>query len=316
MKTSVALCTYNGEKYLRQQLESILNQTISIDEIIICDDRSSDNTINILYEYQKKHQEIIKIHQNETNLKCVKNFEKAIKLCSGDIIFLSDQDDIWIENKVETLLEIFQKENSINCIATGGICIDEKDSFISGFSIWDVLIHLKEQNLPYDYLDLLLFSGNFATGATMAFRKKISDDFLPIPIVENFFHDEWIALIMALNNEFYFLTEKLIKYRIHENQQVGSVLLNSQLKKKRIINVFSQNYNQLNFNDLKSLIKKAIIFHNSKLNYINDDEDKQKIEKLIYEKIEFLQNIMSKKYFIRYNILKIYDQLNGKRKLN
>jgi len=101
MKLSVALCTFNGEIFLKEQLDSILNQSINIDEIIVCDDQSTDNTKQILESYKKDNPDLFKIYYNEKNLRSNKNFEKAIKLTSGDYIFLSDQDDIWKENKVE-----------------------------------------------------------------------------------------------------------------------------------------------------------------------------------------------------------------------
>lgn len=99
MKTSVALCTYNGEKYIKEQLDSILNQTKKVDEIIVCDDCSSDKTVEILNHYSSTNPGLFKIYINEQNLRSVKNFEKAITLCTGDIIFLSDQDDFWVNEK-------------------------------------------------------------------------------------------------------------------------------------------------------------------------------------------------------------------------
>ena len=91
MKTSVALCTYNGEKYLREQLDSILNQTSAVDEIIVCDDRSTDNTVCILEEYQSKFPNLFFIYINEANLNSTKNFQKALNLCQNEVVFLSDQ---------------------------------------------------------------------------------------------------------------------------------------------------------------------------------------------------------------------------------
>ena len=110
MKLSVALCTFNGEIFLKEQLDSILNQSINIDEIIVCDDQSTDNTKQILESYKKDNPDLFKIYYNEKNLRSNKNFEKAIKLTSGDYIFLSDQDDIWKENKVEETLAVFKKK--------------------------------------------------------------------------------------------------------------------------------------------------------------------------------------------------------------
>ena len=112
MKISVALCTYNGEDFLEQQLESIFLQTRPVQEIIICDDCSTDGTIQIIQKFLLQFPEIIKLYFNESPLKTIKNFEKAVSLTSGDYIFLCDQDDVWFNNKLEVQLnEILELED-------------------------------------------------------------------------------------------------------------------------------------------------------------------------------------------------------------
>ena len=105
---SVALCTYNGAQFIREQLNSILCQTTNVDEIVICDDGSSDDTLSIINSYCSKT-DIIRVYQNQDKLGVSKNFQKAIDLCHGDLIFLSDQDDIWQANKVQTFVDYFNK---------------------------------------------------------------------------------------------------------------------------------------------------------------------------------------------------------------
>lgn len=95
MMNSVAMCTYNGEKYIKEQLESIIHQTLPPDEIIICDDGSNDHTISAIKETMRVWRGSWMLVQNEKNLGYKKNFQKAISLCQGDIIYLSDQDDVW-----------------------------------------------------------------------------------------------------------------------------------------------------------------------------------------------------------------------------
>ena len=109
MKISVAICTFNGEKFLQEQINSILEQTLKVDEIVICDDCSTDNTWDILKDYKTNNPSLFQIHRNEINLKSNKNFEKAIGLCTGCYIFLSDQDDIWKNDKVEKTLAVLIK---------------------------------------------------------------------------------------------------------------------------------------------------------------------------------------------------------------
>jgi len=121
---SVALCTYNGMAYLGQQLRSILNQTVNVNEIIICDDASTDKTWQLIKTWQKNHPQVIKAVQNEDNLGYTKNFEKAISLCTGEIIFLSDQDDIWYEYKVEKILDEFLSNTKCEMVVTDAEVVD------------------------------------------------------------------------------------------------------------------------------------------------------------------------------------------------
>src|SRR5919199_6162917 len=108
-RVSVAMCTYNGERYLQEQLDSIAAQTCLPDELVVCDDRSSDRTLEIIQIFKSKVSFPVHLHINPENLGTIKNFEKAISLCTGDIIVLSDQDDVWKPHKVETILQAFAK---------------------------------------------------------------------------------------------------------------------------------------------------------------------------------------------------------------
>lgn len=113
---SVAMCTYNGEKFIKAQLESILAQTHVPDEIIICDDCSQDSTIDIVSSILKSWNGRYKIIVNQSNLGFKRNFAKAISLCTGDIIFLADQDDVWESCKIDVISKIFQNHNDISLI--------------------------------------------------------------------------------------------------------------------------------------------------------------------------------------------------------
>ena len=108
-KISVAICTYNGAKYVKQQLDSIINQTLRVNEIVVGDDGSSDDTIGIIEEIRNEYTEIEwNIIINKPGLGCCANFDDTIKRCTGDIIFLSDQDDIWDSKKVESIVKWFE----------------------------------------------------------------------------------------------------------------------------------------------------------------------------------------------------------------
>ena len=233
MKVSVAMCTFNGAKFISEQIDSILNQTRKVDEIIVCDDGSTDETIIILKKYDAKFPELFKIIQNEINLRSVKNFEKAIQLCSGDFIFLADQDDIWAENKVADYLKYFELNPNIDLIASNGYCIDEKSEVQEKYAIWDVPEFLREKQVSISYFEIISFVFNIATGASFGFRKSIIEDIIPFPKIDSYHHDEWMATIASSKNSFALLNEKYFYYRIHENQQVGGVFFDKTEKVKK-----------------------------------------------------------------------------------
>ncbi|GAA4148929.1 glycosyltransferase [Chryseobacterium ginsenosidimutans] len=246
MKISIALCTYNGEKFIREQIDSILKQTQKVSEIVICDDGSVDSTIEILQNYKNRYPEIFKIHINKKNLKSVKNFEKAIALCTGDIIFLSDQDDIWEREKVKTYCHFIENHSDISVICSNGFIINENSKKIDQYTIWDIPKFFKEKNEIVNYYEIIAFISNIATGASMAIRREFIENILPIPEIEGFHHDEWIALIAAYENKFAMIDDKLFSYRFHENQQVGGVFVekNDFSKKDLLKKFYSQEYSK------------------------------------------------------------------------
>lgn len=218
-RISIAMCTYNGEKFLKEQLESIERQTVLPDEIIICDDCSTDGTLEILGNVSKSALFSVEIIQNQKNLRSTKNFEKAISFCKGDIIFLCDQDDIWVENKIELMLEQFTNDVGIvfsNAFVTNVKLIETKNDLWStvGFDNW-----AKKRFERNDYLTVLL-KRNVVTGAAMAFKAQLKPLILPIAKYE--VHDTWICLIAAFFTKIKYLDKKLIYYRQHSSQQIGA----------------------------------------------------------------------------------------------
>jgi glycosyltransferase involved in cell wall biosynthesis len=218
---SVAMCTYNGEKYIGEQLDSIINQTIKVNEIIICDDCSSDGTLGILNDYQESYPDLIKVIINEKNMGYVKNFEKSISNCTGELIFLSDQDDVWMPDKVEKISNKFHSDSSITCIFTDAKVVG-KNLVESKGELWDQVGFTKEQRKEFTNEGALiqLIKRNVATGATMAFKCSMIKNIIPIP--EKIVHDAWIAFICSLHGKTQVVDEPLILYRQHEGQQIGS----------------------------------------------------------------------------------------------
>lgn len=219
-KVSVALCTYNGEKYLLEQLNSIAKQTIKPDEIIICDDLSNDHTINIINEFKKNVDFEVSLHINKQTLGSTKNFEKAITLCSGEIIFLADQDDIWLEGKIEKILETFSNNSSITMVFTDALLVDSNLQNL-GRTLWESINFNKKLKMEFcnDPMRVLM-KKNVVTGATMAFRKKYICELLPIS--NKWIHDAWIAFLLNSFTQTMFIDQCLIKYRQHDNNQIGA----------------------------------------------------------------------------------------------
>ncbi|MEN9487928.1 MAG: hypothetical protein RL494_193 [Bacteroidota bacterium] len=320
MTVSVALCTYNGEQFIKEQIDSILNQTVPVNEIIICDDRSNDTTIEILEQYSIENPGIFKIFINETNLRSVKNFEKAITLCSGDIIFLSDQDDIWVPNKVEAYLDYFDKNPQIEVLTSNGYCINEQSEVEDKYAVWDVPYFLREKKIAVNYYAIITQIANLATGASMAIKRSILPEMIPFPVIKDFHHDEWIAIISSRKNAFELLHEKYFYYRIHSNQQVGGVFhkKNNEIKKK-LTNYFILGENDSPLYLLKRKLKRLSNAYKRNRNLLENGGQHAKIFEDNLIQIEKAFNeanwAMNKKYPLSSSILKVTDKIFNKRQL-
>lgn len=224
MFISVAFCTYNGEKFLRKQLDSILVQSQSVNEIIICDDLSSDSTIEILKEYKDNFPQVIKLFSNSNSLGTIKNFEKAISLTKGDLLFLADQDDIWHKDKVEIMVNFFKENNNCKLLFTDGDLIDENGDSLNTtlWEKWNFSTDMQNKwtNNKNAFKDLVV-NNNKITGATICFHKSLKDVILPIEVPYGYWHDAWLGIHASAVDGLMFIEKSLIDYRIHLGQQVG-----------------------------------------------------------------------------------------------
>lgn len=221
-KISIALCTYNGGRFLREQLESFLLQTRRPNELIVGDDRSTDNTISIIDEFAASAEFPVHVEVNDRNLGSTKNFEKTIQRCSGDLIFLADQDDVWLPEKIEKAAAEFSKSENVGLVFTNAELVDEKLQPLSE-RLWDYTFPARRRATAdrRNFYKTLL-DGNVVTGATAAFRGSFVKDIVPFPSrVESFIHDAWIALSISVNADIVFLDEALMLYRQHAGQQLG-----------------------------------------------------------------------------------------------
>lgn len=196
---SVCIATYNGEKYIKEQMSSILCQLNKDDEIIISDDGSKDSTIEILFSF---HDSRIKILHNKGEHGFIGNFENALKNAKGDYIFLSDQDDVWMPNKISVVLESLKK---VDLVVHDAELIDG-DGNITGKNYYSFLHHSS------GFL-MNLWQTRFL-GCCMAFRKSVLDECLPFPnnVVG---HDYWIGMYSLIKYKVLFIPDILLKYRRH-----------------------------------------------------------------------------------------------------
>nr|WP_159468478.1 glycosyltransferase family 2 protein [Dyadobacter sp. 3J3] len=240
---SVAMCTYNGAKYLPEQLKSIANQIIPVDELVVCDDGSNDDTIEVLKTFSENSSFPIFIHQNKSNLGSTKNFEKCLSLCKGDIIFLSDQDDAWRTDKVEKQMAYFNNHPKIDAVFSDAMMMDD-DSKPTGRTIWEEIEFNDEAQAKWTRGEAheILFKGFVVTGATLAIRKKALERLMPFPThVPDLIHDAYIAMVLSLEEKIAFINDTLISYRIHASQQVG---FGSKVEYVRFKDRFSRDRNE------------------------------------------------------------------------
>ncbi len=218
---SIALCTYNGANYLRQQLDSLVAQTYSNLEIVVVDDRSSDKTVALLREYTDRYINLtISVHVNEINLGYIRNFEKVISLCSGDYIALCDQDDIWDSEKVRIMMDNIGDNMLIyhdsEFIDDEGISLNKRISDIRNcYSGDDPRVFLFE---------------NCVSGHAMLFRRELmnyADSFKPEIV-----HDWWLAYAATNMGSVFFLDHVLVQYRQHRSTSTDILRQKKHLFKK------------------------------------------------------------------------------------
>lgn len=212
-RVSVAVCTYNGEKYVAEQLTSILNQSRPADEIVICDDASTDDTVAIVERLTRTAGPAVKIYRHEVNRGYRANFEDALRRTTGDIIFFSDQDDIWMEHKIEHVLDHFHRHRDALLVYTDGFVFDDETGERKLLSEWygplfrdelaaeEALIHANQtHNLK---------------GCLMAFRAELKQ--FALPFGPGWGHDRWLTLIGYALSAASCVSEPLILHRRHQD---------------------------------------------------------------------------------------------------
>jgi glycosyltransferase involved in cell wall biosynthesis len=217
---SVALCTYNGERYLRQQLDSLLAQTYSNMEVIAVDDGSTDRTVELLRDYESRDSRL-RVFVNPRNLGFVRNFERAISLCNGKLIAPCDQDDIWLHHKLRTLANYIDRHSMAFCdselIDAQGRALDVNMS-----RFWA----MQDLNDP-----AALVLSNCVSGHAMLFRRELLDGQPPLPT--DVFHDWWLAMRAAAHGGVAYCPQQLVRYRQH-GENVTDILRTHRKRAPRI----------------------------------------------------------------------------------
>ena len=217
-KIDVLLTTYNGEKYIREQVESILNQTYKNIRLVISDDCSTDKTVEILKEYEKKDDRVV-LYSQKKNLGYVKNFEFLLTKVENDLYMLSDQDDVWLPEKIEKSLEKLKKEDADLVFGELEVVDENLNTIFPSFGDF-MLLNRKIKKYIHTYKVNYLY--NCVTGCTVLSKKKFIEKMLPFPNNSKYLiHDHWLGLVVSLNGKLAYVEEKYIKYRQHGKNQVG-----------------------------------------------------------------------------------------------
>lgn len=285
----IAMATYNGEKHLREQIESILSQTFTDFRLFIRDDGSLDSTVDIVQEYVKKDKRIHLIEDKLGNLGVSLNFEQALLYCTAPYIMFADQDDIWFNNKIDISLSFIRK-------------VEVEDTPILVFSNSILANESLDKEYGNNYkhnekvgLINFLFGNAGYQGAAMIFNQKLKQKSLPF-LVNSIVHDYHISLIGLLLGQVYFINTPLMVYRRHFNTTTKQSLTFSQ-RIKNLVDGKSILYNEKMLNYLKEFI----FFHNDNINkeninLLNDYFEVLNIKTSLTRKIQL---VLKNKFVVR-----------------
>jgi glycosyltransferase involved in cell wall biosynthesis len=225
---SVALCTYNGEKFLREQLESIADQTRRPTELVVCDDRSTDSTADIIQSFAGSAPFPVKFHINAVNVGgsakgITRNFAATVMRCTGNLIVPCDQDDVWLPRKLADMAQAMEENPQLGGIFSDAQLINDlgmpKGILLSETA--GLTVSEQERLACGDALPILL-SMTKVYGCTLMFDARLLEKILPIP--PHWWFDAWVACMVAVHSKLGFTPEPLFLYRIHATQSVSASL--------------------------------------------------------------------------------------------
>lgn len=279
MVISIAMSVYNGAAYITEQLDSIKKQKRPADEVIIVDDGSIDNTVDIVCDYINANKLFTwKLFQNSKNIGYICNFRKAISLCSGDIIFTADQDDRWKETKILEIMNIFASIPETKVIGTSVSFIDGNGNGIKREYV-PYNLSCSEFNNITNIPIYRIIEKNYMPGCTLAFRAEIAKEYIDSGN-EYVQHDWAVELLGSIHGGLYWYSSELVDYRLHENNTVGlgkvtqncfryaqatirtwkeylkSLYHRTQFLKNAEISITAENWEHINFNEERCMAVK------------------------------------------------------------
>lgn len=220
-RTSVAMATCEGERFIDAQIESIAAQSRLPDELVVVDDASHDGTIGRLERFATKAGFPVRIERNAKRLGATANFARCISLCSGDVILLADQDDVWNPEKLATLVGPFERRPGVGLVFSNGEVVDENLEPL-GYDLWRSLFfdERDRKRVRAGEAPAVFARRVVAAGTTLAFRSNFRPLLFPFPDLPSV-HDAWIAFLVASVADCEIVDASLVRYRLHGANQIG-----------------------------------------------------------------------------------------------
>lgn len=293
---SVALATYNGEKYIEKQLISILNQDLPVDEVIICDDRSTDSTVDICNRFIKDNNlKNWQVFINEKNVGFCLNFYGAIKKCKGDYIFICDQDDEWLHSKTSETVNCLKNNTDITVLSSRYDVIDENSVIIENSGV----TYLSDKNDgTIEYLTPESFIGcSYLRGFSLCIKKEVTEYLKDIDLKDLMAHDWLLAMIGCAKGKTAIFNKKLTHYRYHKD----NVSLSAMNKENR----------QRNLNKRILGLKQSVKGHTYVMSLFDNEKLKKQINSFIKfenKRIDFLTHKKLSTYISLFCYLKEYNR--------
>ena len=230
-KIEILMATYNGEKYIGEQINSIINQTYTNWNLLIRDDGSKDKTLNIIKKYEKMDNRIILIRDNKDNLGFVKNFEELLKKSRTEFVMFSDQDDYWLENKIEKYVEVIEKLDKKKLEKP---LLIHSNSYICDKNLKILEEKFIDSNIAGEKKSKSIFFYYIVQGATVLINRNLIKKVIPFSNNVKL-HDRYFHLISEFLGNRIFINESLMKYRQHGNNEIGvskGSIIKKNIKKK------------------------------------------------------------------------------------